>query len=65
MNDTNQEKQALERRIINTASACVTIPGYGVLLALNPDWYLPPTRDRRSTIDRLGTGIGGASNLTL
>jgi len=64
MNDTNQEKQALERRIINTARACVMLPGYGFLLALNTDWYLPPKREHESTVERLGPGIGGASNLT-
>jgi hypothetical protein len=58
MNDPNQENQARERGIINTAPACVTLPGYGFLLALNLDWFLPPKRERKSTIERLGTGIG-------
>ena len=59
MNDTNHENQALERRIINTARACVMLPGYGFLVVLNPDCCLPPKRERESTIERLGTGIDG------
>ena len=65
MNDTNHENQAQERRIINTAPACFMLPGYGFLVALNPDCCLPPKREHESTIERLGTAIGGASNLTL
>jgi hypothetical protein len=48
MNDTNQENQALERRIVNTAPACVMLPGHGFLVALNPDSCLPAKRERAS-----------------
>jgi hypothetical protein len=38
MNDENQENEALKRPTILTAPACFTIPGFGFLVALNPDW---------------------------
>ena len=38
MNDENQENEALKGPVILTVPACVTAPGYGFLIALNPDW---------------------------
>ena len=35
MNDENQEN---ERPMILTAPTCLTVPGFGCLVALNPDW---------------------------
>jgi hypothetical protein len=34
----NDENQANERPIILTAPASVAVPGFGFLVALNPDW---------------------------
>jgi hypothetical protein len=39
MNNENQENQ---RPMILTAPACLTVPGFGFLVALNSDWCLPP-----------------------
>jgi hypothetical protein len=38
MNDENQENEALEGPVIFTISASLTVPGFGFLVALNPDW---------------------------
>ena len=38
MNDENQENEALKRATILAAPACFTAPGFGFLVALNPDW---------------------------
>ena len=35
MNNENQEN---ERPMILTAPACLTVPGFGFLIALNPNW---------------------------
>jgi hypothetical protein len=38
MNDENEENEALEGPIIFTIPASLTVPGFGFLIALNPDW---------------------------
>jgi hypothetical protein len=37
MNDENQENEALKDPLILTIPASVTVPGFGFLVALNPD----------------------------
>jgi hypothetical protein len=59
MNDENQENEAPHGPVILLIPASVTVPGFGFLVTLNPDWCLPPTRERKSNIERLGTGVGG------
>jgi hypothetical protein len=39
MNDENQENEALKGPVIFTIPASLTVPGFGFLVALNPDWY--------------------------
>ena len=38
MNDENEENEALEGPVIFTIPASLTVPGFGFLIALNPDW---------------------------
>jgi Uma2 family endonuclease len=38
MNDEDQENETLKRPTILGAPACFTVPGFGFLVALNPDW---------------------------
>jgi hypothetical protein len=38
MNDENQENGAQKGPIILTLPASLTVPGFGFLVALNPDW---------------------------
>ena len=38
MNDENQENEALKSPVILTLPASLTVPGFGFLVALNPDW---------------------------
>ena len=38
MNDENQEKEELKGPVIFTIPASLTVPGFGFLVALNPDW---------------------------
>jgi hypothetical protein len=38
MNDENQENEPLEGPVIFTIPASLTVPGFGFLIALNPDW---------------------------
>jgi hypothetical protein len=38
MNDENQENEVLEGPLIFTIPASLTVPGFGFLVALNPDW---------------------------
>ena len=38
MNDENQENEALKGPVILTIPASLTVPGFGFLVALNPDW---------------------------
>jgi hypothetical protein len=38
MNDENQENEALKGPVIFTKPASLTVPGFGSLVALNPDW---------------------------
>jgi len=38
MNDESQENEALEGPVIFTIPASLTVPGFGFLVALNPDW---------------------------
>jgi hypothetical protein len=37
MNDENQENEALKSPVILTLPASLTVPGFGFLVALNPD----------------------------
>jgi hypothetical protein len=38
MNDANRENEALKGRVISTITASLTAPGFGSLIALDPDW---------------------------
>jgi hypothetical protein len=38
MNEDNQENEVLKGPVILTVPAFVTVPGYGFIVALNPDW---------------------------
>ena len=38
MNDVNQENEELRGPVIFTIPASLTVPGFGFLVALNPDW---------------------------
>ena len=38
MNDENQENEAAKGPVIVTIPASLTVPGFGLLVALNPDW---------------------------
>jgi hypothetical protein len=38
MNDKNQENEALKGPVIFTIPASLTVPGFGFLVALSPDW---------------------------
>jgi len=38
MNDENQENEAAKGPVIVTIPASLTVPGFGFLVALNPDW---------------------------
>jgi hypothetical protein len=38
MKDENQENEALQGPVILTLPASLTVPGFGFLVALNPDW---------------------------
>jgi hypothetical protein len=38
MNDENQENEAPKGPVILTMPASLTVPGFGFLVALNPDW---------------------------
>jgi hypothetical protein len=38
MNDENQENETLKGPVILTIPASLTVPGFGFLVALNPDW---------------------------
>ena len=48
MNDENQDNEALKRPTILTAPACFTVPGFGFLVALNPDWCFTPQERRQA-----------------
>jgi hypothetical protein len=38
MNDENQENETPRGAVILTIPASLTVPGFGFLVALNPDW---------------------------
>jgi hypothetical protein len=38
MNDENQENETQPGPVILTLPASLTVPGFGFLVALNPDW---------------------------
>jgi hypothetical protein len=38
MNGENQKNEALKGPVILTIPASLTVPGFGFLVALNPDW---------------------------
>ena len=38
MNDENQKNEALQGPVILTMPASLTVPGFGFLVALNPNW---------------------------
>ena len=38
MNDENQENEGPKGPVILTIPASLTVPGFGFLVALNPDW---------------------------
>jgi hypothetical protein len=38
MNDENQGNKVLKGPVIFTIPASLTVPGFGFLIALNPDW---------------------------
>ena len=38
MNEENQENEELSSPVIFTIPASLTVPGFGFLVALNPDW---------------------------
>jgi hypothetical protein len=38
MNDENQENEELKGPVIFTIPDSLTVPGFGFLIALNPDW---------------------------
>jgi hypothetical protein len=38
MNAENQENEALKGPVIFTIPDSLTVPGFGFLIALNPDW---------------------------
>ena len=54
MNDENQENEALKSPVILTLPASLTVPGFGFLVALNPDWRLTwQERKASSAFERL------------
>ena len=55
MNDKNQENEALQGPVILTLPASLTVPGFGFLVALNPDWRFEgddSSRTRRRQVCR-------------
>ena len=48
MKDENQENEALKDPMILTIPASVTVPGFGFLVALNPDWCFT-SQERRAS----------------
>jgi len=54
MNDENQENEARKGPLIPTIPASLTVPGFGFLVALNPDWRLTwQERKASSAFERL------------
>ena len=53
MNDENQENEALKGSVIFTIPASLTVPGFGFLVALNPDWCFTSQEGKASPSSRL------------
>src|SRR5215469_10144793 len=54
MNDENQENEALKDPVILTLPASLTVPGFGFLVALNPDWRFTWQERKASSALSLG-----------
>ena len=55
MNDENQENEVLKGPVIFTIPASLTVPGFGFLVVLNPDWCFEgqdSSRTRRRQVCR-------------
>ena len=58
MNNENQEN---ERPLILTAPACLTLPGFGFLIALNPDWRFASQERNASRSSSVSSRIFGCA----
>ena len=52
MNDENQENEALKGPVIFTIPDSLTVPGFGLLIALNPDWLYLVREEGESIVER-------------
>ena len=61
MNDENQENEALEGPVILTIPASLTVPGFGFLVALNPDWRFTWQERKASSALSVGSRLFGCA----
>jgi hypothetical protein len=55
MNDENQENEALKGPVIFSIPPSLTVPGFGFLVALNPDWCFTSQEGKASP----SSGVNG------
>jgi hypothetical protein len=61
MNDENQENEALEGPVILTIPASLTVPGFGFLVALNPDWCFSSQERNANRSSSLSSRLFGSA----
>jgi hypothetical protein len=61
MNDENQENEAQKGPVILTLPASLTVPGFGFLIALNPDWRFTWQERKASSALRVSSRLFGCA----
>jgi hypothetical protein len=61
MKDENQKNEALQGPVILTLRASLTVPGFGFLVALNPDWRFTWQERKASSALSVGSRLFGCA----
>jgi hypothetical protein len=61
MNDENQENEALKDPAILTIPASITVPGFGFLVALNPDLRFTLQERKASPLSSVSSRLFGCA----